>query len=222
MYRAYDTKFNRRGVYPLSKQLKDYLLCEKCEQLLRERGEDWATANCCRDDGTFRALDLLRSATPISDDTKIQIYSGGDVSGFDLQAIVYFGMSVFWRAAVHEWRDNYQVTHIDLGPFEERIRRYLLGGPFPRDVALVFRVIADPDVARAAYPPVSGKASGFHYHKFIVSGFAFILFAGSKIPQESLKASTAPAPEGYVSVYPKCDGQDFEEMVELYRSSLKG
>lgn len=180
MYRAYNTKINLRGLYLLSHQMKDYLLCSECEQRFRKLGEDWATANCCRDDGSYRVLGLLEAAPPLPECQSAKIFKGHEVPGLDIDAIIYFGMSVFWRAGVHEWRDRDHVCHIDLGPFEERIRQYLLGAPFPENVQLLARVIASRDVAQTAYPPGSGNASGFHYYRFSAGGFVYIMLVGSR------------------------------------------
>ena len=51
--------------YQTSRQIQDYLLCDKCEDLFSKHGEAWVTGNCYRENGSFylrdSLLELLRS-----------------------------------------------------------------------------------------------------------------------------------------------------------------
>ena len=53
-------------------------------------------------------------------------------------------MSIFWRGSVHRWTGGRGgELHTPLGVYEEPVRRYLMGGPFPDDMVLVITVCTD-------------------------------------------------------------------------------
>jgi hypothetical protein len=53
-----------------------------------------------------------------------------------VEAISYFAASMFWRASVHDW-NNRADEPIQLGPYEEQFRKYLMEeSDFPVDCAL--------------------------------------------------------------------------------------
>jgi hypothetical protein len=71
---------------------------------------------------------------------------------------------------------------IKLGPYEEPIRKFLLGGPFPDDIVVQVAVWPTKDVVRAAYTPRKGKAPGYHAFNFMIPGIEFRLLTGKQIP----------------------------------------
>ncbi len=94
-------------------------------------------------------------------------------------------LSVFWRAAAHTWRNmSGPMEGIDLGPFEEPIRRFLLGGPFPSNPVVLVSVWPTRDVLPAAYTPRRGRAPGWHVFNFLIPGLEFRLLTGRQIPRE--------------------------------------
>jgi hypothetical protein len=95
---------SERATISTSKQAQEYLLCEDCEQRFRKNGEDWTLANCFRGPGEFKISQSLLATTALYADADMQLYKANDVANLDLKSIVYFGMSVFWRAAVRSWR----------------------------------------------------------------------------------------------------------------------
>ena len=58
------------------------------------------------------------------------------VSAFDVGQLVYFGMSIFWRAAVHKWATTTGLIapKVDLGALEGPTRKFRrCEGPVPED-----------------------------------------------------------------------------------------
>ncbi len=104
--------------------------------------------------------------------------------------IEYFALSVFWRAAATDW-PGYKKR--ELGPYERPLRRYLLGGPFPDDVALVV-IVAPPGAARLlVVPPISGRIDGMNSLRFAVPGMIFALITAQHISDTYRTMSLAPS-----------------------------
>src|ERR1035437_3103718 len=206
--------------YPTSKQLSDYLLCEGCEQRFRRLGEDWVMANCYRDDQTFRIREILQAAIPLSGNKEIRVYSGASLPELRMDDLVYFAISVFWRAAVHTWRVDGRRYGISLGPYEEPLRRFVRGETaFPDRFVLAVRVSNRPELLKTAHPPNTGNGGGFHFHRFAIPGLGFVLLSGGRISTENYTASTAPAPERYISIHPKSELADLNEVITLLQKS---
>jgi hypothetical protein len=167
-----------------SRQIKDYVLCPECEDRFSKYGETWVMANMARREG-FGLQRALLARKPMGANEHFAYYSSLGDPPIDMDALVYFGMSVFWRAAAHTWRNaSGQLNGIDLGPFEEPIRRFLLGDTFPDNTVVLITVWPTKIVLPAAYTPKRGSAPDCHIFNFLVPGIEFKLFAGRRIPNE--------------------------------------
>ena len=82
-----------------SRQAKTFLLCSACEQRFHRNGEDWMMRNCCRAQDQFRLRESLLAIAPGYFDGQVAVYSG-KIAKVDLAKLVYFAVSVLWRAAV--------------------------------------------------------------------------------------------------------------------------
>jgi hypothetical protein len=130
----------------------------------------------------------------------LNVYNVSDSANFNLQKLIYFGMSIFWRAAVHNWRSSSgkEAEKIDLSIYEEPIRNYLLGlTSFPSDVAITIDIWPDIPPLRALQPVVSEQNDDGERYWFYIPGIIFFLSVGSDIPQF---ARTRNAVNGIVSV----------------------
>ena len=95
---------HRGELKQISDQYRGYVFCESCEDLLNKRGERWVLANVPQDyDVSFPLQDGLAPLTPILSEDRFDIYNISGEKGFEIEKLVYFGMSVFWRGAVHRW-----------------------------------------------------------------------------------------------------------------------
>ncbi len=188
VYRLLNPGDNRHVVidqekhYTTSKQTKEHLLCEECEQRFNSLGEKWVMAHGSRGKGGFRLQDVLRKSLPLKDISSGLVFDGATLPNVDMDRLCYFGTSVFWRAAAHKWRGQ---ERIDLGPiYTEQFRRFLLGqDSFPANAVIVIHVSnADDPLAVAFFPTGEKVAGSFYWYSFCIPGLMYWLFVGGRIP----------------------------------------
>ena len=111
------------------KQAHDHLLCDECEDRFNKGGERWFLQNAWRDPDDFPLRTrLVDAGPPAFSSPDLTMFEAASVPGVDRDKLVYFGVSVFWRAAVHRWRlPSGPSETIGLGSYEDQFRRYLLG-----------------------------------------------------------------------------------------------
>ena len=128
----------KRGIVQTSRQMKDYLLCKGCEGLFSRNGEQYVMEQVSHQ-GRFPLLDTLRAVQPTKTAAGFDWYNNTTVPGVNRDKLGYFALSVFWRAAVHRWeRLTEEPISIDLGPYQEELRKYLYGeASFPANVVLL-------------------------------------------------------------------------------------
>jgi hypothetical protein len=166
-----------------SKQITGRVLCGECEQLFSKNGEAWVLGNMWRQGG-FPIQDAMAAGVPIQSNDKFAYYSSIAMPAINMTALVYFAMSIFWRSSAHLWRNGPRLMEgIDLGPFEEPIRTFLLGGPFPRNTVILVSVWPTKDVLPASYTPRRGRMPGCHCFNFLIPGLEFKLLTGQGIPE---------------------------------------
>jgi hypothetical protein len=166
-----------------SKQITDRVLCDECEQRFSRLGETWVLANMARPEG-FPIQEALAATAPIAANESFAYYSSAAISTIKMDALVYFALSIFWRASAHRWRNvSGFMEGIDLGPFEEPIRCFLLGDRFPADTVILVSCWPTRDVVPAAYTPRRGRAPGYHCFNFLIPGLEFKLLVGRQIPE---------------------------------------
>jgi hypothetical protein len=85
-------------------QMVQHLLCAACEDLLNKNGERWVLLNNYRLDGPSPLYQALKAATAEPEYPSGTVYSSLAVPGVDIDKLVYFGASIFWRASVADWR----------------------------------------------------------------------------------------------------------------------
>ncbi len=138
----------------ISDQLRGHTFCAECENRLSKNGEQWVLAHMPKDyKEPFPLQDALIPAKPAIIGDNINIYEGRKLAAFDMDQLIYFGMSVFWRGACREWKSSKGAVapSVDLGEHYEPIRKFLLGGPFPQNVHIVVLIHNLKPVANAAY-----------------------------------------------------------------------
>jgi hypothetical protein len=202
--------------YQTSRQAKDYLLCFECEQRFREGGEDWVLTHSYRGPGQFKLRDILRSNSPRFSDPESAIYSGASIRELDMEKVIYFAVSVFWRAAVHNWRRDSRVIKFELGPYEEALRKFLYeDAPFPSYVALqVWASSLKDDLCAVVHLPEAGVHEGAHVYQFGIPGMTFRLTVGKTISEKFYLYSTAPSPERFVAIIQSVDIKDLSDMAQ--------
>lgn len=170
-----------------SKQVTAHLLCVRCEDRFRTRGEEYTISVCCRGDSDFPLGDTLRRAEPLQDHGRFRRYDGRSIDGVDMASLIYFASSVFWRASVHRWRiDWMKWVYSELGErCQEAFRRFLLDEDgFPENVAIHVVVGTDRAWRNVAYPR-RRRDHRHHEHAFEVPGMQFYIEVGAIRPKWS-------------------------------------
>ena len=170
------------------RQIHEYLLCEECEERFNSGGERWVLANSLQSSGDFPLRDALRAAKPF---VKLQdsIAYLGSAPGVDLDKLVYFAASVFWRTSVGKWSltDRWfgNDSKVDFGPiYNEELRLFLMTErTFPANAVLVVYV-ADEDSPYTTVTFAGGgrQKEGHFQYSFQIPGMMFFLVLGKSIP----------------------------------------
>jgi hypothetical protein len=187
---------NKSAAFMSSAQARAHLLCAECERRLNDGGEDWVLKNCWRSPANFPLHSALPAATRFLDEKGFRSYEGQKISSMAIDKLSYFGASIFWRAAIHDWSVGKEKDHrLTLGPFEEKLRQYLMGETGIPDgiVLLVTLSTALDDLHNrvAVMPWLFNRTPEYRSYKFIVTGFAFQMFFGMSIPQGIRRICTA-------------------------------
>src|SRR6185437_15406307 len=101
-----------------SEQATAYLLCGKCEDRFNSGGETWVLKNCWHSEGEFslRSNLLSISVSPLST-PGFTIFESARSEAIDPARLTYFGVSIFWRASVHDWMlMRRHAKRLELGP----------------------------------------------------------------------------------------------------------
>jgi hypothetical protein len=157
----------------VSDQIKGYVLCSDCEQCFSKHGEKWVLANIPRDYKEPCPLqDALGPEMPITSTGKLDLYAGEKIKAFDMEKLVYFAVSVFWRGAINKWKSTLGKIPppVDLGAYEELIRKFLLKESFPDDVVLVVSVYRWKPALNALCPVIPDHLPECQRYWFYIPG----------------------------------------------------
>jgi hypothetical protein len=183
----FDPTTQQYNMVATSQQIQDYVFCWDCEQLFREKGEDWILRHVASDKGS-PLFDLLSAQTPVGifhSPDELRIYATRDLPEFDKEKIVHFAMGIFFKAGVHRWRVGRHLKGISLGKYLEEIRKYLLGErDFPKYCALWFCVIPPTKNNNSFLVPGESPKGVCHKFMFSMLGLQFILGIGKEIPSD--------------------------------------
>jgi uncharacterized CHY-type Zn-finger protein len=198
-----------------TKQVRDYLLCDECEERFNSRGERWVLANGLQKCGEFPLQAMLKAAEPTVRGEQFLAFSGLTTPGVSADSLVYFAASVFWRSAVHDWGVGHRVN---LGVYEEQLRRYLLGlTGFPQHAALVVFVTDQIKPIAAATTPSGGRVQDGSYfqYKFHLPGLQFFLVLGQRMHQSFAAVCAVRSRDRLVLLSPKVEDSLKEAALKL-------
>lgn len=211
-------------------QVTASLLCDSCEQRFREHGEDWVMANCYRGPGEFRFQEILERHEPLRTVEENRIWAGKGILGLDMDAVIYFACSVFWRAGTYKWsrgRMRLSPVHIELGRYLEPLRLFLLDkATFPSDMALFVRISSWPrngkygPLSGGMNLPESGRVEGLRAHVFSVPGITFHMLVGKQISHGLYDFCCAPFSEQYVKMIPSADREHGDYVLSLFEKRM--
>ena len=163
-------------------QMKDYVLCPQCEERFNKNGEGWVMKYCSRNAEGFKLKELIEATKPLAG-KGLKVYSAALLPEIDLEQLAYFASSIIWRAAAHKWKlGKKRIEPINLGPYREELRQYLMGEtPFPKNAVLWVSVIPEEKLWSIFIPPYGEKVSQCMRYKFPFLGISFMLFLGKQI-----------------------------------------
>jgi hypothetical protein len=200
--------------------LRGHTFCAGCEDRFSKNGEKWVLANIAKGYREPCPLqEALMPETPIFVGDNINVYAGRKISGLDIDKLIYYGMSIFWRGASRVWKSSKGAVApaVDLGVFFEPIRQFLLGGPVPDDVFLVIMVHNLKPVWNASFPVLPATETSGDFYWFYVNGLGFRLYLGKDIPPGIRNICALHNPDGPVVV-----DRGFGEMVfQFIKEQLK-
>jgi hypothetical protein len=161
-----------RGERKSSEQARRHLLCADCEQRLNDNSERWVLRNCYRGRGRFRLRQELRTRIPVDPNPELLAYP---VHRDEFRCLVYFCLSVIWRASLCDWECRGQMfPQIELGPYQEQIRKYLKGEagmPERVSVIAVLSVLAQPMLGMCL--PLTYRGDSGRRYRFHIPGVMF-------------------------------------------------
>lgn len=194
-----------------SEQAKAHFLCARCEQRFNDNGEDWVLKNCWHDKSDFplRSL-LLTTASSLLSSEGLTIYAAASIPGVQPDSLAYFGASIFWRAAAPDWVFmRRQSNRLELGSYEEQLRRYLLDeAPFPEDAVMIVAVSSAMEPMRnmvIVFPFLKTRQAGFRQYRFTVPGLTYQLFVGKGLPKDLRRLCSLRSPGRYIFMVPDTD-----------------
>jgi hypothetical protein len=179
-------------------QITDYLLCENCEDRFNKRGEAWLLQRLAHDGASplYDALSRLQALGGLGDDT---LYATEGHDAINTDKLVYFSMSVFWRASVKRWNHVGCGVGIQLGKYEEPLRKWLVGdGPFPKNMAIIICIPPTAQAVAMSYGPTAMKNSQFHVFRLYVPGVEFTLVVGNRLPADVVATCAQTSSEKFV------------------------
>jgi len=165
-----------------SKQLKDYLLCSDCEQLLSKKGEDYVIPLLWRGGNNFPLQDLLKSTKPLGFGRNGSLVFSGPIVGIETDKLAYFALSMFWKASVHSWKTlNGQVVSSSLRSHEEAVRKFLSGeSGFPSGILIKVSVCSDPLSQGVVFPPHEWTNEIYTGYEMTLLGVCFTMVVDVK------------------------------------------
>jgi hypothetical protein len=207
-------------------QIRDYVLCQGCENRFRLNGETWVLANIPHDYGGPFPLQVAANAiAPTIIESDRILIAGKTTPGFDIEKLIYFAASIFWRGAAHRWGpvDGSEVPVVHLGPYQEELRLFLLGqAPFPADVSLTVMLWPFEKVPPAALFPCASPVTGWKRYWFYISGLGFVLDFGKSVPTTIRSRSTSHSPEQFVTISKQFGDMVWKSMRELVGNAFSG
>lgn len=210
------------GKVATSKQVTDYLLCGECEDRFNRNGEKWVIANCWQAEDNFPILSALLAAGPAwSGDAGFRVFVGRQIKGIDVDQLGYFGTSVFWRGATHQWSaiGKHLPTRLDFGPYTDELRLFLLGETeFPSNVVLSVSVNGSTKILPNEYavlPFLKARTPAQRQYKLLVPGLGFELFVGKAIPASVRRMCVVRSPQGFLFTSDKMEEATLAEIAKL-------
>ena len=169
----------KEATFQSGNQFKLPLLCQACEIRFQQGGETWTLGNRYRSDGSFPLRNMLLAAKPETQRPDgARIYQARTLSGLEVNQLIYFAASLFWRAGIADWSVRFaNAPKIDLDAWlMNELRDYLLGtAPFPARASIFVIVDAETAPQRALMSPVKVTERPLLRYQTYIPGIVFEL-----------------------------------------------
>jgi len=187
--------------FACARKTKHPLLCQGYENLLNDGGEQWLLPLLATNDKTFPLLDIIEQAEPDWVEGDGRVYFATRNPALAVGKPIHFGMGVFWKASVHSWQGGDKTPQIDLGPYGERVRKFLRDEtPFPENMGLMLGV-SPRDKAHVSFTlPYRTKETGCHSFRFHVPGILYVLKVGKNLGADMPRACFARNPDHPIQI----------------------
>jgi hypothetical protein len=153
------------------RQLQHPLLCHDCEIRFNRNGESWVANQSARKTGSFPLRSLLKRHHPHSWWEGEPVYYAEFIPSLNVEQVIYFAASVFWRGAIYDWgKLGTSTQQLAFAPdVVEGLRGFLMStGPFPSALNLLVEVDPDPKPMLVMFPPApiafpNGPPAGYFF-----------------------------------------------------------
>jgi hypothetical protein len=180
-------KFNSKIAFASSYQAQDYILCKPCEDVLNDGGEKWSVGKLATmDRQPYPLYEIVSKAAPQFEDEGAKVYHGVDVAGLEIGKFTHFAAGLLWKASIHSWSKEGKKPRIALGPYSDRIRKYLRGETgFPEYVKLWLSIVP-PEAAMIGFiePHERESFGGFKSYFCYILGVLFCWSVGRQVTAE--------------------------------------
>ncbi|HEY3130574.1 MAG TPA: hypothetical protein VGL91_14030 [Acidobacteriota bacterium] len=213
---------NPKVALKTSRQVSDYLLCAACEDRFNTGGERWILKNCWQSERDFPLQTVLLGAKPIyKSRDQFTIYEGARIAGIDMEKLIYFAASIFWRAGAHQWGPvgREDSVKLELGPYEEELRLFLMSsGHFPANMVLIVTVSSSTEAGRnqfLTFPFLKDHKAEFRQYKFVIPGVTFQMFTGKGMRDSLRGLCTVRSPKHRIYTSPTMDEMNLSDMAKM-------
>jgi hypothetical protein len=169
-----------------TKPVAQDLLCAECEDLFSKNGEAWVSQIIARL-GSFPLCYAVETCPKIKETPDLTLFACRGNAAINIDKLAYFALSMFWRSSIVNWRAIANVPRIELGEYEEPIRRFLRGeAAIPPDCVLIATLWThQPSNLQVILPAESHENQPFRIFSLKVPGIQIALLTGAEIPQDA-------------------------------------
>lgn len=217
---------SKSKAYYSSKQVREHLLCPKCEQIFSITEGAVGLLALQKDGNSFPILD---SANPddyypfVIDRVETKVLAIEKSTAKDL---AHFAVSVVWRASLSS---SSKTNDTKLGKYETELRDYLKNrSPLPDTVRVTVAAIRNPepkeaDLRKMLVMPVTDKSDEghFHIHRFGAAGLYFDVGVGGDIPEQQRRICVTRSNPPFVIVTKGFNIGFFKGLPEAMRKTTK-
>lgn len=200
------------------RQLWAHLLCQGCEDRLNRMGENVVLQWLDNNHG-FRLLEWMQRSCIVKDEGGVVTFSARDI-GIDTEPFAHFGLGLLWKGTVHQWATaEGQTTSVNLGPYEDSIRRYLLGeAGLPDGIYVILAVCEDRGSRGMVFAPTLVNEAHHQMFSILVRGLWFHIIV-DKNAKPGNKEVCCLRSEKKVLHLENCEKRLIEAGQHLYRTA---